>query len=91
MQLWDGNADDEDMESCVTDLINVSKTSLAKILRSPGERQCGAKVLATLDIPIFDGKDISSYKPFIEMFEAMAHKDNCLSSVQKLCFPKKSH
>ncbi|XP_047991557.1 uncharacterized protein LOC125242544 [Leguminivora glycinivorella] len=45
--------------------------------------------LPNLDIPTFDGRDISAYKPFVEMFEAVVHNDARLSAVQKLCFLKK--
>lgn len=45
--------------------------------------------LPALDIPLFDGRDISTYRPFIEMFEAIVHHDARIPAIQKLCFLKK--
>ncbi|KAG7312796.1 hypothetical protein JYU34_001179 [Plutella xylostella] len=45
--------------------------------------------MPSLDIPIFDGKNISSYKPFIEMFTAVVHNDHRISNIERLCFLKK--
>ncbi|XP_063391912.1 uncharacterized protein LOC134677391 isoform X2 [Cydia fagiglandana] len=45
--------------------------------------------LPSLDIPVFDGRDVALYKSFIEMFEAVVHRDARIPVVQKLCFLKK--
>ncbi|XP_048480643.1 uncharacterized protein LOC125489282 isoform X3 [Plutella xylostella] len=45
--------------------------------------------MPSLDIPIFDGKNISGYKPFIEMFTAVVHNDHRISNIERLCFLKK--
>lgn len=45
--------------------------------------------LPSLEIPTFEGKEISTYKPFIEMFKAVVHNDTRITSVQKLCFLRK--
>ncbi|KAJ8942273.1 hypothetical protein NQ314_010106 [Rhamnusium bicolor] len=44
--------------------------------------------LPNIQVPHFDGKNISNYKPFIEMFEAVIGKNNDLSDVQKLFYLK---
>ncbi|XP_073955503.1 uncharacterized protein [Choristoneura fumiferana] len=45
--------------------------------------------LPLLDVPVFDGKCISSYKPFYEMFTAVVHNNLGLSNIQRLCYLKK--
>ncbi|XP_073955046.1 uncharacterized protein [Choristoneura fumiferana] len=45
--------------------------------------------LPPLDIAYFNGKDITQYTPFIEIFEAIVDKDATLSPVQKLYYLRK--
>ncbi|KAI5633356.1 hypothetical protein NE865_13965 [Phthorimaea operculella] len=42
-----------------------------------------------LDIPIFNGKNITDYKPFIDMYTAIIDNDNKMPAVQKLCLLKR--
>lgn len=43
-------------------------------------------ILPQIDIPFFDGKDISMYKTFIDLFMAIVDKDVYLEPVQKLFY-----
>ncbi|XP_049880155.1 uncharacterized protein LOC126376654 isoform X3 [Pectinophora gossypiella] len=96
MQLLDVevDADDEEMESRYTKLEVTIQRLLSNSVTKCGQAKTteanhSAAHLTSLEIPVFDGRDISLYKPFMEMFEAVVHHDNRLSDVQKLCFLKK--
>ncbi|GBP40847.1 hypothetical protein EVAR_88908_1 [Eumeta japonica] len=53
------------------------------------ERSSNSAKLPPLDIPVFDGRNIGDFKPFMDMFVAVIHNDLKLSSVQKLFYLKK--
>lgn len=44
--------------------------------------------LPNINIPSFDGKNLSEYKPFIDLFEAVVDKNSNLSNVERLFYLK---
>lgn len=45
--------------------------------------------LPNIDIPTFDGKDFTKFKPFMDLFDAVIHNNKSLSNVQKLFYLRK--
>ncbi|KAI5641038.1 hypothetical protein NE865_06694 [Phthorimaea operculella] len=45
--------------------------------------------LPTIDIPSFDGKDFTKFKSFMDLFDALIHKNKSLTDVQKLFYLRK--
>ncbi|KAJ0182134.1 hypothetical protein K1T71_002856 [Dendrolimus kikuchii] len=45
--------------------------------------------LPAIEIPTFDGKDLNAFKPFMDLFLSVIHKDNRLQNVQKLYYLKR--
>lgn len=66
--------EDDDTEDCyMSTLANIErqlKLRISWVNSKLTESSQGIAKLPSLDIPVYDGKDISSYKPFIEMFHA---------------------
>lgn len=70
---------------------------LIKQVKSDGQSQSKSQPppaqqhsrLPQLDIGYFDGKHITEYKPFIDIFKAVVDQDTTLSLVQKLFYLKK--
>ncbi|XP_063547224.1 uncharacterized protein LOC134754788 [Cydia strobilella] len=70
---------------CAINVINTTAQQNTHAAEGSGK----AARLPSLDIPVFDGRDVAVYKSFIEMFEAVVHRDTRIPVVQKLCFLKK--
>ncbi|XP_047999874.1 uncharacterized protein LOC125237004 isoform X1 [Leguminivora glycinivorella] len=45
--------------------------------------------LPTIEIPFYDGKDFTKFKPFFDLFSAVIDNNNSLSDVQKLFYLRK--
>ncbi|XP_059049868.1 uncharacterized protein LOC131844899 [Achroia grisella] len=46
--------------------------------------------LPNIEIPSYDGRDFTKFKPFIDLFLAVIHNNSSLSDVQKLFYLRKS-
>ncbi|KAJ2941443.1 hypothetical protein O0L34_g3659 [Tuta absoluta] len=65
-----------------------NKTPKEKPAHSNNSNEFSAKFPA-LDIPVFNGKSITDYKPFIDMYTAIIDNDDKMPAVQKLCLLKR--
>lgn len=91
--------DEEGCDGEVEDRYFAIMGKLRKIAQAaeahPEKEECKQTVvshgnkLPQLDITCFDGKDITGYTPFINVFKAVVHKEESLSPVQKLCYLRK--
>lgn len=71
-QLVQNSVNNQVVQNASAPKENVSPVSTAK--------------LPHINIPIFDGKDLNNFKPFIEMFSAVIDKNATLSDVEKLFY-----
>lgn len=62
-----------------------------KNLRLPEESHCSnsSSKLPNIEIPYFDGKDYTKYKPFMDLFLAIINNNKSLSDVQRLFYLRK--
>lgn len=45
--------------------------------------------LPDIDMPMYDGKDFTKFKPFYDLFIAIIHNNNSLPDIAKLCYLRK--
>lgn len=92
LELLDEKEEDEDAEERYLTLLSILERHMKQYKPQTDvsrDHNHHAAKLPTLEIPVFDGKDVSNYKPFMEMFKAVVHNDSRLSDIQRICFLKK--
>lgn len=68
--------------------INASLKQMSQKIESDSHSVSTCK-LPNIDIPTFDGKDFTAFKPFYELYIAVIHNNRSLSNVQKLFYLRK--
>lgn len=92
--IGEKGSDDDDTDDRYLTLLATLEGNLMRVSTTPEDSSIEnssyiSSKLPCLEIPIYDGKDVSMYKSFIEMFRAIIHFDSRISDIQKLCFLRK--
>jgi hypothetical protein len=66
----------------------ISRLNTKQTVKVEQTQPFGSKI-PNIDIPYFDGKDFTKFKPFMDLFNAVFDKNPTLSDVQKLFYLRK--
>lgn len=71
-------------------ILSILNSSLRKSgSQIPQASNLSVSNLPDMDLPKFDGRDFTKYKPFIDMFMAIIDSNKSLPNIAKFCYLKK--